>query len=266
MSYETDRTAIRTRLSNYWRRTTAIAWDAFNGSEYTRSADTEFIRPRIEDGEANWKGIGGINRRARKYSTLVIEVFQPIGSGDTRGAQLCDSLIAGFTPSPNAELGVSFWRRAWAEDVGSDGTFHKWIVFAPFYSEETVSVPVEPDEEVEVLQTVTSHGFVAKDLIRWDGSTWVKALATAATTLADAIVTSVVNANQFQILYLHETEASILAHGLGSGGTKLYLSAATAGAITTTAPSSSGQFVQQIGRVKDANTLILQSTPAEVAA
>lgn len=264
MSYETERDVIRQRFNSGWAATTAVDWSGFNGSSYDRSSGTEFVRPRCEDGEAQWVGIGGQYKRARKFGTLVVEVFQPAGTGEERGVQLCDSLIAIFTPYSSS--GVSFMGRGFAQDVGSDGNFHKWIVFLPYYFEAVVPVSVETVEGVAVLQTLTAHGFVSEDLIRWNGTQWTKALATASTTLADAIVTQVINANQFLIQYLSAGEVSLLAHGLGAGGTALYLSASTAGLVTSTAPSAPGEYVQQVGRVKDANTLILQESPAEVAA
>lgn len=264
MSFETERDVIRQRLYSQWGSITEISWDGFNGSPYLKREGVEFIRPRVEDGESEWVGIAAGMRRERKYGTLVIDVFQPIGTGDERGVQLCDSLIAIFSPCSTGP--VRFDRRGWAYDVGIDltmfGQFYVWRVFLPYYREATVPYLVAPEEGVGVLQNETAHGFSAHNLIRWNGTAWVKAIATASTTLADAIVVQVVNANQFMAVYLAERELELTSHGMGGGGVALYLSASTAGLVTSTAPSNPGEYVQQVGRVKNANALILQSTAA----
>ncbi len=111
------------------------------------------------------------------------------------------------------------------------------------------------------LQTQTAHGLAVRNLVRWNGSAWVKALADSDTTVAQAIVASVESTSQFRVIYLSGRQATFAAHGLGAGGTKLYLSQSVAGAITATRPTT--YPIQQVGLVKDANNLILQAYPLE---
>lgn len=136
MSMVTERAAIRVKLAAAWGSTTAIAWDGLNGPPYTRVDGTEFIRPRIEDGESSWAAISASVQRERKLGVVVVEVMTPSGTGDARGNALCDLLIGHFTRFTDPSGTVRFDRRGFAVDAGTDGTFHRWHVFLPYYREE----------------------------------------------------------------------------------------------------------------------------------
>lgn len=141
MGVSSERAVIRSRLSSSWGTITAIAWDGFNGPAYTRVDGTEFIRPRIEDGESEWVSVAWPTMLERKVATLIIEVYCPAGSGDSRGNQLCDVLIRLFSPYTSGS--VRFDKRGFVVDAGTDGTFHRWHVMLPYYYEsqaDTVSV------------------------------------------------------------------------------------------------------------------------------
>lgn len=112
-------------------------------------------------------------------------------------------------------------------------------------------------------QTQSAHGLSVGDLVCWATSQWAKAIATADSTMAQAIVIAVEDSATFRALYLAGTEWTWSAHGQGSAGAALYLSQATAGDMTTTRPTSGR--IQQVGQVKDTNTLILQAYPVELA-
>jgi len=114
------------------------------------------------------------------------------------------------------------------------------------------------------LQTQALHGFAVKDLVYYGASGWAKALADSALTLAAGIVLAVPDTSTFRVAYFTGQEVTLAAHGLGSAGSALYLSEVTAGLATTSAPTTG--FVQRIGIVKDANTLILWPHAAEPAA
>jgi len=87
--------------------------------------------------------------------------------------------------------------------------------------------------------TQNSHGFVAKDAIRHNGSTWVKAQANAASTLALGIVTEAAT-NTFTVAQSGRFEIS--SHGL-TVGQWYYLSAAAAGGLVSTEPAISQPIV-----------------------
>ena len=88
--------------------------------------------------------------------------------------------------------------------------------------------------------TQSSHGFSAKDCIRHNGSSWVKAQANAATTLALGVVTAVADSNTFTVA--QSGRFTISSHGL-TVGQWYYLDASTAGALTATEPSISQPLV-----------------------
>ena len=88
--------------------------------------------------------------------------------------------------------------------------------------------------------TQSSHGFAVKDAIRHNGSSWVKAQANAASTLALGIVTAVADSNNFTIAQSGRFELS--SHGL-TVGQWYYLSSAAAGGLVTTEPSISQPIV-----------------------
>ena len=88
--------------------------------------------------------------------------------------------------------------------------------------------------------TQSSHGFSAKDCIRHNGSSWVKAQANVATTLALGVVTEVADSNTFTVA--QSGRFTISSHGL-TVGQWYYLDASTAGALTATEPAISQPLV-----------------------
>ena len=87
--------------------------------------------------------------------------------------------------------------------------------------------------------TQNSHGFVAKDAIRHNGTAWVKAQANAASTLALGIVTEAAT-NTFTVA--QSGRFTISSHGL-TVGQWYYLSAAAAGGLVSTEPAISQPIV-----------------------
>lgn len=83
--------------------------------------------------------------------------------------------------------------------------------------------------------TQTSHGFAVKDAVYHTGSAWAKAKADAVSTLALGVVTQSVDADNF--ILTQNGLVKLTAHGL-TVGVYYYLSAATAGLLTATEPSS----------------------------
>jgi hypothetical protein len=110
---------------------------------------------------------------------------------------------------------------------------------------------------------VSAHGFSASDALTFNGGSWSLALADASGTLAIAIVSEVADADNFTAYALGGDFVTITSHGAGSAGDVIYLSSATSGGITTTAPSTTGEFQQWLGIVVDANTLLFQSFEAQ---
>ena len=98
--------------------------------------------------------------------------------------------------------------------------------------------------------TQSSHGFAAKDAIRHNGSSWVKAQADDNSTLALGIVTAVADSNNFTIA--QAGRFTISSHGL-TVGQWYYLSSSSAGGLTATEPAIS----QPIVYVESANVIFV---------
>lgn len=82
--------------------------------------------------------------------------------------------------------------------------------------------------------TQASHGFVAKDVIRHNGTTWIDAQANSIADCTDVwVVTSAPTANTF--VAVKSGRVTVTGHGL-TAGTLYYLSADTAALLTTTKP------------------------------
>lgn len=99
--------------------------------------------------------------------------------------------------------------------------------------------------ELHKSYTQTAHGFVAKDLLYWVSSnTYAKAEADSSTTSdVSLFVISVTDANTF----VAASPGSVIAGLTGLTAGQQFLSAATAGAMTTTAPSTVGQVNAPVG-------------------
>ena len=102
----------------------------------------------------------------------------------------------------------------------------------------TVSAGASSGTTTDITQS--SHGFAAKDGIRHNGSSWVKAQANDNSTLALGIVTAVADSNNFTVA--QAGRFTISSHGL-TVGQWYYLSADTAGALTSTEPAISQPIV-----------------------
>ena len=88
--------------------------------------------------------------------------------------------------------------------------------------------------------TQSSHGLAVKECIRHNGSSWVKAQADSATTLALGVVTEVADSNTFTVA--QSGRFTISSHGL-TVGQWYYLSSSSAGALTSTEPTISQPLV-----------------------
>jgi microcystin-dependent protein len=115
------------------------------------------------------------------------------------------------------------------------------------------------------IATVTqnSHGFFVGDVVRFNGTNWVKAQAN---TFANAgvsvnVVSSVISANRFQAV----TEGKITGLSGLTPGAVYYLSPITAGVVTVTRPNTAGQFIKPVYQALSATSAIVVSqTPLEV--
>lgn len=106
------------------------------------------------------------------------------------------------------------------------------------------------------LVTQASHGFAAGDVLYLNGSTYTKAIASAANTAeVVGIVSRVVSASQFEMTLSGEISgliASSFAEGtLPAVGETLFLSDSVAGKLTITEPSTIGYVSIPVGVVSE---------------
>jgi len=97
-----------------------------------------------------------------------------------------------------------------------------------------------------------AHGFVLLDAIYHNGTSWVKAQADNADTLAEYVITEVVDVDNFVASKFGEVV--ITAHGL-TIGEHYFLSDSVAGGSTITEPSN---FSSPLFYVEDANTVHIE--------
>lgn len=108
------------------------------------------------------------------------------------------------------------------------------------------------DKFVQQSFTQASHGFSAGDAIGHNGSSWIKADASAGQTECHAVCTAVADVNNFtaSVSGFH----TLTSHGFTLGLN--YLSE-TAGAVTTTEPGPPA-LAQEVLVAIDANTVLLR--------
>ena len=179
----------------------------------------------------------------------------------SKGATLTHSLTSETTETPGIYWGefVITYTGGAVQIVPEDDSLTFRITSDP----RAASTAAEVETPQGILQSQVANGFSVSDLIYLSAGSWELAQADDAATMAQAMVLSVESTSLFRMAYLTQREVTMPAHGMGAAGTKLYTSQTTAGEIVTVRPTTG--YIQQIGQVKDANTLQLQAFGVEVA-
>lgn len=108
----------------------------------------------------------------------------------------------------------------------------------------------------------TGHGFSVLDALSHDGANFIAAQSDNASTLGYWLVYEVIDVDNFRVAYAGQV--SVAAHGL-TPGQFYFVSPTVAGDLTTTEPTTTGQFSNPLVYVRDANTLeVLAFRPSEV--
>ena len=144
---------------------------------------------------------------------------------------------------------ASKWILFAVSSVGSESGYRNVTVSyidssaaSPFANNDPVVVHFSRAGDGAATSAVTvvqgAHGFAVKDVVRLSGGTWVKAQADSLANAREVgIVSEVVDASTFRVV----------SHGYVTGltgltaGSVYYLSASTAGLLTTTEPTGFGQ-------------------------
>ena len=109
----------------------------------------------------------------------------------------------------------------------------------------------------QITVTLADHGFVVGDVLRHNGTTWVKAQADSlAGSKAMGLVKTVTSTSVFVLALTGRHTIT----GIGSVGDTLFLSAATAGAVSTTDPAlaTAGAFSVRLGHVVDTDEMVIE--------
>jgi len=110
--------------------------------------------------------------------------------------------------------------------------------------------------------TQIAHGFSVKNAVYHNGTIWVKAKSDSGTTLGTHIVIASETADTFYIS--SSGRFTITGHGL-TPGSYYFVSDATAGLLTATEPTTSGNYSNPIAYIEDANTIqVFQFRAVEV--
>ena len=228
----------------------------------------EEVEPEDDDGNAVFE--------LRNHRTLVRNIgYWPDGRSTVKVAYtvgyLVDSAPAAWR---SLALDMIAWRykspaaRALGGNVEQAGVRGALVVFNTDADRPALSKDLRlrlaslyrnpPDEDwigVTYPPTAISqaaHGLAAKDWVGFNGTSWVKVAALETSPRCDGIVSSVIDANAFDLV--PSGPLTLASHGYTAG--PLYLSQVTAGAVTSSAPSSG--VLQQVAIAYDANRIIVQ--------
>lgn len=274
MSYESELQAIVSRF-NAQTTVPTVLWDGFNAP--TEDSDTPSIDP-ADFGAAIWArltvapvpravaplsgvsrpGPVGLGSDAPTYreGLIVTQLFGPRGSGMALLLPYVDETRAAFH---RARFGNVVCKDVDPADiVGSEGEWFQVNVTTPYYVLEIFEEAMASDRVVETYDQ-TAHAMTIGKAVLLSTGGIVLARANSADTLADGVISRVRTADKLDVT--HEGRVTLSAHGYGAAGTKLYLSQATAGLLTTTAPLSG--LKQEVARVWDENTILVRPKTAE---
>lgn len=250
MSFASSATSLRQRFYVQWNGATDVAWP---NAEYTPTPGTAWVRVSLGFGDT-FQPYLGTNSHSRTAGVFTAEIFEPPDTQDAAAWAKADT-IAGIFRRADFD-GFKFGEPSAMEAPLPDSEpWYRVTVEVPYYRHW---LPSEVDElasypTLNVSQA--AHGFVVGEWLYAASGTWAKAQATAAATLAyPAVVTRVIDATKFQVT-LPGGKANLPSHGLGTAGTKVWLSQGTAGADTATEPSTG--LAQQVAKVWDADHLIV---------
>lgn len=255
MSWSAAEDAIAARFAGQSTLGT-MDWSAFNLPEASKPA------PNAADpiwGRLSVKGVPGTGRAlgmgtaapTRRDGLIYVQLFAPLGKGEALLSAKVDETLSIFHRVVFS--GVYCHDADPPNRVGVDVTgawFQVNLVF-PYHLEEwRADVPGTYLDAVRTDFVQSGHSLVAGDVVRRSAGSWVKAIASAESTLAEAVIVAVAGDR----LTVSRQGFQSWTHGLGSSG-KVYLSQGTSGALTTTKPTSG--WAQEVGTITASNQVLL---------
>lgn len=249
-TYAAQGQTIRSRFFANWA-TTDIAWP---NRKYTPTQGVAWVRLTVRDGNAIQHALLG---QRRALGVVLVEIYTVDGTGDGTARTYADSICNIFR---RIEVDGILFREPMAyESASQEPGWYRWLCEIEFQAD---SNPAEPSVSASYpvqLISQSAHGFVVGNFVYASAGTWAKARANSASTLSLGVVVGVPDAGNFKVA-LWGT-ANVPSHGFGSAGTKVFLSQVTAGAGTTSAPTTG--ISQQVATVIDADHLLIQDFAAE---
>ena len=119
-----------------------------------------------------------------------------------------------------------------------DGTEVEYLV-------RSTEVALAGDVEGNIVKFGTTTGMTAGDVYVWNGTNWVQVDGDADTTTKGLMGVALGASSADDGLLTHGV--AYLSHDPGAAGDILYVDTATAGYLTATQPSTTGQFVRVAG-------------------
>lgn len=204
---------------------------------------------------------GGGSAGFTAEGVLDLEIYVPRGVGDGLAWDVVDEIKRLYRSWYDTDIIVG---EMTTDPVGTteDEKYYQinLHVFFEVDSDHSLNPAYEapiPVQRIYGRHTLNAHGYTVGTALRAD---FTKALATSEAGLAVYIVSRVCTANVFEW-----TKAGMVtwpAHGLGSTrGTPLFLSADTAGLVTTTAPSDPNDYRQPVGSIETNASVLWNPSP-----
>jgi hypothetical protein len=263
--FANERTVVGTLLNSNWL-TTTIAWPGADFTEPSRTADPT--------APAAWVSFDLENLSSERLTPAWVQYNDAVeieyneeeaGQGDATMRTRIDTLMAIFNDAADVD-GSIYFDEPFLEpsSIQYPGSVGEW-------RQATIRVPIRRFQDISTTQllrlagmgdtqmviTESGHGFAVGDWVGESSGTWSKAVADGVGVLSSGVVSTVVDANDFVLTTIGAVK--IASHGWSAG--PLYLDQSTAGAATSSAPTTG--ISQQIAIAVDADRIIVNQYVAE---
>jgi hypothetical protein len=213
----------------------------FSAGDVIRKTGSSYTKAQA-DSEANavTLGVAETITDANNFTVVYSGKLTKVGHGFGVGSILyLDQSVAGGLTSTAPTSGVK-------KPVAIVSDANSFVVL------NSALVSSIADNTVKEQITQSTHGFVAGDVLRHNGTIYVKAQGTTGNSEAVGVVESSVDTNNFILVIC----GRITLSGR-TAGAEYFLSAASAGLTTTTAPTASGNVQRPIYVATSATSAIV---------
>jgi len=262
--FANERTVIGTLLNGNWS-TTTIEWPGVNFTPPSKTGDAS--------DPAAWLSFELENVFAERLTPhwvqrdCAVEVgyYEEIaGQGDRLMRQRIDTLMGIFR---EAHTSTIYFDEPYLEpsqpDISGDEEWMFAQIRIPYRRFSDVStdevLTLAGQGSTQMVITETAHGLSETNAAGLASGTWQKAIADASGPYSNGLVSTVIDADTFMLTTVGTVRLE--SHGWSEG--KLYLDQSTAGALTSSAPTTG--VVQHVATAVDANRVIVHEyLPADI--